>query len=116
MKKTSTYYFAALILLNAFLGWAVGAVNGIMRDAFADALGAKALPPLTEVTVAIPWWPYAATVLSAAGLTASIATCIRSRTLQHAIIVLLVIELILMFITMLGYSLPWWTITVSMSG
>jgi hypothetical protein len=115
MKKASTYYFAALVLLNGFLGWALGMVDAVMRDAFSDALGGKALPPLTELALAMPWWPYAAAVLCMVGFAGSITTGIRSQTLQHPIIAILGIELIIMFMSMAGYIVPWWTITVSMS-
>ena len=96
---------------KAFPGWfrriVLGQCNRVTRK--------RRVPPLTELTVAIAWWPYAALVLCIMGLTASMTTDIRSQSLHHSVILILGIELIIMFMSMTGYIIPWWTITVSMS-
>jgi hypothetical protein len=106
MKKASTYYFAALALLNGLVVCGASQLNGVMTTQYARMMEGKRLPALTELVVAWPWWPHLFCFLGLAGCAISLCTRLRSVTLCHAIIVCLLAELLAAFIAMMAYALP----------
>ena len=116
MKKAATYYLIATAALNAFFAWALTQMAGVMQKTLADALEGAALPPWTSRALALPWWPYIVTGVCILAALLSILTSVQSRRMNHAVIIILAIDLWLMFTTVVAYVIPWVRLDVGMSG
>ena len=115
MKKTATYYLLAIAGLNAFFAWVLRQLAGGMSLTLSSILEGKPLPLWTTRALALPWWPYLVTVTCVVAACLSLFTRVRSDRMNHAVIVILAIDLWFMFTTVVAYVIPWITLAVGMS-
>ena len=105
MKKISTYYFIVLAILNGFLIPCMLWFLGFMSQQFNYIAEGQRLPAATERFLSFPSWPSVFMALSLVGVAVSIWTKIKSSTLYHAIIVMLVLEALILCLGMLTLPL-----------
>jgi hypothetical protein len=115
MKEFNRYCLLVMAYLNGFFGWALVNVQSLMQEVFSKALGDLPLPSITWLVYDFHWWPYGVAVLCCAGCLTAVLTDTKPSVLRHGIIAILFLELIAMFITVVGYTVPW-LMTIVMVG
>lgn len=102
MKKPVTCYLLAITVACAGLSWFIPTIQ---RTVVAAARKGVVVPAITHLALAISWWPIVLTC-AAAALLAQSATRMEGRWLLHASVVLLAALATLLFVSLLGYLMP----------
>jgi hypothetical protein len=128
MKKLSTYYFIGLALLNAFSAisladlhkhtykfWREGTLSPRFYAEIQGDHDLRYLPPLTQLVIEYSWWPFIIAAVSLGGAVVSVATSIRSSSLCHFVIALLLLDTLIFSTMVVAYLLPFYDGTVVLS-
>jgi hypothetical protein len=106
VKKTSTYLYFGLALLNGFMGLCTCHISKSIFLTYTDLLEGMRLPDLTRLCIAIAWWPYLVAAFCIAGLIISNRARRQSPILLHGVIAVLIVDVLLMFVTLVAYVIP----------
>ena len=104
MRKASTWYSFALVILNVLL------VFGSMfaREKLMDALSGRggSIPSLTLLVIEYYWWPYLFVVFSIVLAVISALSRWPSSVFYHFIIACLIIEGAALYVSQIAFILP----------
>jgi len=110
MKKIATYYFIALALFNVWYRSSMTDVWKYTHHFYLQSVGGRddlsLLPDATRLVIEHSWWPHIIAALSLIGAILSLATSFRSSSLCHAVIALLVVDVIMLSLTLIVYLMP----------
>ncbi len=107
MKKASTYYLLLLTAANALLTWFFLGFTDMMSHQWQDDLRGVPLPAVTKLFLQAPWWPAAFAVVFLIAAIVSLASNRRNELLLHLLIVALMIEVFVLFLATVGYTIPY---------
>jgi hypothetical protein len=104
MKKTSTWYLIALTILNVGLAQGTSAMTGMWTMVYRK-LGF--LPPeVTVFALRFDWWPYLFAGFAVVLALVSMGSPWLSSRFYHFIIILLVVECFILFMSQIVFALP----------
>jgi hypothetical protein len=104
MKKTSNWYLIALAILNVGLAQGTSATTVMWTKVYRE-LGVK-LPEITEFALRFDWWPYLFVGFAVVLALVSMGSRWPSAQFYHFIIMFLVIECFILFMSQLVFALP----------
>jgi len=105
VKKTLSVYCIAIAILNVFFGVVISWLSDGVGLTF-DNLIAGALPPVTNLFFSIRWFPYGIASVAVVILVLSLRSLVKESILCHAVYILLIINVFLMFGLLYAYCLP----------
>ena len=95
MRKASTWYLLALIVLNVLLAFGISSMTDELKDALAGWSGS--IPSLTLLAIEYRRWPYLFVIFAIVLATISIFSKKSSSVFYHFIIVYLIVEAGILF-------------------
>jgi len=108
MKKLTTYCFLLIGGLNVLFVHYLSVVSAnygvTVRDKFLDGLP---LPWFTEMVLQCSWWPWVGVAICVAGAVLSLLGKPKDNVLRDLLTVLLIVELGIMFLSVIAFNLPW---------
>ena len=115
MNRVATAYFGTQFGVFAFCAWILHATTASLTRVYADLLGGKRLPPVTEWVVTYPWWPFCLLALSVIGLVLALLTSAKSQKLQHVAFAIQCFSTLCVLVAMLAYLVPFIPMISSLS-
>jgi len=106
MKRLTMCYFLLLVCLNVFFALCLSSVIASYEAAIRERFG-TALPPPTEWVFQYPWWPWIGVAVYMIGAVLSLFGKPNDYVLRNLLIVFLIVELGVMFVSMMAFNLPW---------
>jgi hypothetical protein len=104
MKKTSTWYLIALAILNVGLAQGTSATTGTWTGVYLKF--GVALPEVTLFALRFDWWPYLFVGFAVVLALVSMRSSWLSSQFYHFIIMLLVVECFILFMSQIVFALP----------
>jgi len=106
MKKSETYWFLIQAAVHVFLGVILVAINQTLTMYLPAYLGWTRPPQITSLALGLWLWPYFIAGIAATGALAAVVWTDRRRILLQLALALQVTSLLLMTITLCGYTIP----------
>ena len=110
MKRLTTYYFLLLTGFNVLFAYYLTFVTANYKAVIQDALEGQALPLYTEWFCQYLWWPWAGVVVCVVGAMLSLWGKPKDNVLRTLLVIFLTVELLIMFVTLVAFHLPWVTL------
>jgi len=107
MKRLTTYYFLLLACLNVFFALFLPFITNHYKMTVQDTLlEGRVLPLLTERVIQCSCWPWVGVAICVTGTILSLLGRLRDNVLTNLLIVFLIIELWVMFISLVAFNIP----------
>ena len=107
MKRLTTYCFLLLAGLNAFFARYLAFAMPKCESAIRMMFEGKPLLFQEESAFLYPWWPWIGVVVCVVGAILSMLGKPKDSVLKNVLVVFLVLELCVMFLSMVTAHLPW---------
>ena len=107
MKRLTTYYYLLLTCLNVLFALFIPFITSRYKAAVDTLLDGQALPLWTERVVQCPWWPWIGVAICLIGTMLSLLGRIRDNVLKNILVVFLIIELLVVFTSLVAFNIPW---------
>jgi len=107
MKRLTTYYFLLLACLNVLFAQILSFAMADYKTVLDNKFDGSALPPCTERVFQYPWWPWIGVTGCIIGAILSLWGKPRDNVLKNLLIVFLIVELWIMFYTVVAFHAPW---------
>jgi len=106
MKRLTTYYFLLLAGLSAFFAQYVTLTIVDCKITINDVFEGQALPLWTEWAFQCTWWLWIGVAICIVGVTLSLLGKPKDNVMRTLLAVFLIVELCVMFFTMVAFHLP----------
>jgi hypothetical protein len=106
MKTLITYYLLALAVWNLFMANSLTFLGVEASKQYEIMWGALELPGLTELAFACRWWAYVVSVVAVFFFLLSCFNKISSKVAYKVLFVLLIIDVVCLFLSLVGYCSP----------
>jgi len=110
MKKLTTYYFLLLAILSALFAQCLMFAIADCKVAMDDILEGKEWHPWTERAFHCPWWLWIGVAICVAGTALSLLGRPKDYVLRTLLVVFLIVELLILFVTLVAFHLPFVTL------
>ena len=98
MKKIVMYYFVALAGLNAIFALCLPPMVAYFKNGFGMIWNCPC-----------PWWPWVGVVVCVTGAALSLWRRVKEKVLRNLLVVVLFVELGIMFITVVAFTAPFYS-------
>jgi len=107
MKRLTTYCFLLLAGFNVFLARYLTFTAPKYESAIQNIFGGKPLLFQAESVFPYLWWPWVGVAFCIVGVTLSLLGKPKGSVLKNVLVVFLMAELCVMFLSMAVFHLPW---------
>ena len=116
MKRLTACYFLLLTGLNVLFAWYLTFEAFDYAVVVQNTLEGKELPRFTKWFCQYLWWPWFGVAICVVGVTLSLLGKPKAKVLKNLLIIFLIIELFVMFATVVAFHCPFYNWLVDMSG
>jgi len=99
-------WFLLLTCFNVFFALCLPLITTDCKASLKYALKGKPLPLLTEWVCQCPWWPWVCVAACVAGIVLSLQREPKDNMPWNLLIVILTVELVVMFLSVVAFCLP----------